>query len=214
MPLWNTVSISGYHIREAGSTAAQELAFTLADGIAYVQASIERGLDVDDFAPRLSFFFNSHNDFFEEIAKYRAGAPPLGAHDARALPRQGPALLDAALPHADGGLHADGPAAGEQHRARGPPGPGGRAGRHAVAAHQLHGRGAGAALGAGGAGGPAHAADHRPRERGDQYGGPAGRLLLRGGAHGQDRSRGRGLHRAHRSDGRHGGGHRARLPAG
>ncbi len=72
LPRWNTISISGYHIREAGSTAAQELAFTLADGMAYVQAAIERGLDVDRFAPRLSFFFNAHNDFFEEIAKYRA----------------------------------------------------------------------------------------------------------------------------------------------
>src|SRR5918911_1546070 len=72
MPLWHPVSISGYHIREAGSTAAQELAFTLADGFAYVEACIERGLDVDDFAPRLSFFFNAHIDFFEEIAKYRA----------------------------------------------------------------------------------------------------------------------------------------------
>lgn len=72
VPRWNTISISGYHIREAGSTAVQELAFTLADGLAYVEAAVERGLDVDDFAPRLSFFFNSHNDFFEEIAKYRA----------------------------------------------------------------------------------------------------------------------------------------------
>jgi methylmalonyl-CoA mutase N-terminal domain/subunit len=72
VPLWHPVSISGYHIREAGSTAAQELAFTLADGFAYVEAALERGLDVDDFAPRLSFFFNAHIDFFEEIAKYRA----------------------------------------------------------------------------------------------------------------------------------------------
>lgn len=72
VPKWNTVSISGYHIREAGSTAVQELAFTLADGFAYVEAGIEAGLSVDDFAPRLSFFFNSHIDFFEEIAKYRA----------------------------------------------------------------------------------------------------------------------------------------------
>src|SRR5437879_5948543 len=72
MPLWHPVSISGYHIREAGSNAAQELAFTLADGFAYVEACIERGLEVDDFAPRLSFFFNAHLDFFEEIAKYRA----------------------------------------------------------------------------------------------------------------------------------------------
>ncbi|GAF91916.1 unnamed protein product, partial [marine sediment metagenome] len=72
IPQWYTVSISGYHIREAGSTAVQELAFTLADGFAYVEAAMERGLDVDDFAPRLSFFFNSHNNFFEEICKYRA----------------------------------------------------------------------------------------------------------------------------------------------
>jgi len=72
MPKWNTISISGYHIREAGSTAAQELAFTLADGFAYVEAALARGLAIDDFAPRLSFFFNVHNEFFEEIAKLRA----------------------------------------------------------------------------------------------------------------------------------------------
>ncbi len=72
VPRWNTISISGYHIREAGSTAAQELAFTLRDGIEYVEWALERGLKVDEFAPRLSYFFNSHNDFFEEIAKFRA----------------------------------------------------------------------------------------------------------------------------------------------
>jgi len=72
LPRWNTISISGYHIREAGSTAVQELAFTIADGMAYVEEAIKRGLRVDEFAPRLSFFFNSHNDFFEEIAKFRA----------------------------------------------------------------------------------------------------------------------------------------------
>jgi len=72
VPRWNTISVSGYHIREAGATAAQELAFTLRDGVEYVQYGVDAGLDVDDFAPRLSFFFNSHSDFFEEIAKYRA----------------------------------------------------------------------------------------------------------------------------------------------
>lgn len=71
VPLWNTISVSGYHIREAGSTAVQELAFTLADAITYVEAAVQRGLDVDDFAPRLAFFFNCHNDFLEEIAKFR-----------------------------------------------------------------------------------------------------------------------------------------------
>jgi methylmalonyl-CoA mutase N-terminal domain/subunit len=82
LPLWNTVSISGYHIREAGSTAAQELAFTLIDGLEYVRWSVERGLDIDSFAPRLSFFFNAHNDFFEEIGKYRA-ARRIWAHEMR-----------------------------------------------------------------------------------------------------------------------------------
>ena len=72
VPKWNTISISGYHIREAGSTAVQEIAFTLADAIAYVQAAVDAGLDVDDFAPRLSFFWNGHNNFFEEVAKFRA----------------------------------------------------------------------------------------------------------------------------------------------
>ena len=72
IPRWNTISISGYHIREAGSTAAQELAFTLADALEYVQAAVDKGLDVDAFAPRISFFFNCHNDFFEEVAKFRA----------------------------------------------------------------------------------------------------------------------------------------------
>ncbi|MEW6567181.1 MAG: methylmalonyl-CoA mutase family protein [Chloroflexota bacterium] len=82
LPQWNTISISGYHIREAGATAAQELAFTLADGMEYVRWAVARGLDVDEFAPRLSFFFNAHNDFFEEIAKYRA-ARRIWAHEMR-----------------------------------------------------------------------------------------------------------------------------------
>jgi methylmalonyl-CoA mutase N-terminal domain/subunit len=92
VPKWNTISISGYHIREAGSTAVQELAFTLGDGIEYVKAAMKRGLMIDDFAPRLSFFFNAHNDFFEEIAKYRAARKiwaqemkKLGAKKSRSL---------------------------------------------------------------------------------------------------------------------------------
>ena len=93
LPQWNTISISGYHIREAGSTAAQELAFTLADGLAYVQAAVDRGLPVDRFAPRLSFFFNAHNQLFEEVAKFRAARrmwsrllrERFGAQDPRSL---------------------------------------------------------------------------------------------------------------------------------
>jgi len=82
VPRWNTISVSGYHIREAGATALQELAFTLRDGIEYVQYGVDAGMDVDDFAPRISFFFNAHSDFFEEIAKYRA-ARSLWAHAMR-----------------------------------------------------------------------------------------------------------------------------------
>ena len=93
MPRWHPISISGYHIREAGSTAAQELAFTLKDGLTYVEQAVERGLEIDDFAPRLSFFFNAHIDFFEEIAKYRAARriwarelrDTFGARDQRSL---------------------------------------------------------------------------------------------------------------------------------
>jgi methylmalonyl-CoA mutase N-terminal domain/subunit len=82
MPYWNPVSVSGYHIREAGSTAVQELAFTLGDGLEYVRWALERGLDIDEFAPRISFFFNAHSDFFEEIAKYRA-ARRIWSHEMR-----------------------------------------------------------------------------------------------------------------------------------
>ena len=89
VPKWNTISISGYHIREAGSTAVQELAFTLADGLEYVKAAMQRGLDIDSFAPRLSFFFNAHNDFFEEIAKYRA-ARRIWAHEMKKLGAKNP----------------------------------------------------------------------------------------------------------------------------
>jgi len=92
VPKWNTISISGYHIREAGSTAVQELAFTLADGLEYVKAAVKRGLDIDAFAPRLSFFFNAHNDFFEEIAKYRA-ARRIWANEMRRLGAKNPRSL-------------------------------------------------------------------------------------------------------------------------
>src|SRR5213592_2163334 len=81
-PKWNTISVSGYHIREAGATALQELAFTLRDGLEYVQWGVDRALDVDEFVPRISFFFNAHSDFFEEIAKYRA-ARKIWAHAMR-----------------------------------------------------------------------------------------------------------------------------------
>ena len=118
-PRFNPISISGYHIREAGSTAIQELAFTLRDGIEYVERGLRRGLDVDDFAPRLSFFFNAHNDFFEEIAKYRAARRIWQHDDARAVWREESALLGAALPRADGGMLAHRAAALQQRGAHG-----------------------------------------------------------------------------------------------
>ena len=137
MPRWHPISISGYHIREAGSTAQQELAFTLKDGFTYVEQAVERGLDVDEFAPRLSFFFNAHIDFFEEIAKYRAARriwarelrDTYGARDERSL------LMRFHTP--DRGRVADRAAAAQQRRPHGDRGALRGARRHAVAAHQL-----------------------------------------------------------------------------
>ena len=117
-PRFHPVSISGYHIREAGSTAVQEVAFTLADGIGYVEAACARGLAVDDFAPRLSFFFNLHNDFLEEIAKLRAARRLWARIMRERFGADEPARADAPHPRADGGMLADGAAADEQRRAR------------------------------------------------------------------------------------------------
>lgn len=107
VPRFNPISISGYHIREAGSTAVQELAFTLRDGIEYVEWTLARGLPVDEFAPRLSFFFNAHNDFFEEIAKYRA-ARRMWAHIMRdRFGAKEERSWKLRVPYADGGLFVD-----------------------------------------------------------------------------------------------------------
>ena len=165
MPRWHPVSISGYHIREAGSTAAQELAFTLANGFAYVELALERGLDVDEFAPRLSFFFNAHIDFFEEIAKYRAARRIWARWMRERYGAHGRRVAAAAVPHADRGRVAHRAAARGQHRPHRDRGARRRARRHAEAAHQLDGRGARAADGEGGAHRAAHPAGHRPRDR-------------------------------------------------
>ena len=172
-----------------------------------------RGLDVDDFAPRLSFFFNAHVDFFEEIAKYRA-ARRIWARELRETLRGAQrALVADALPHPDRGRLADRPAAAEQHRADGDRGAGRRARRHAVAAHQLLRRGAGAAERGGGADRAAHAAGDRSRDRRDQHGRPARRLVLRRGADRRARgARVRVLWQDRRAR-RHGRGGQARLPA-
>ena len=129
LPNWNTISISGYHIREAGSTAVQEVAFTLANAIAYVEAARDAGLNLDRLGQRLSFFFNAHNDFLEEIAKFRA-ARRLWAPICRDRFRHDQPARDAtAVPRANGRQHADGAAARQQHRARHAPGARRRAGR-------------------------------------------------------------------------------------
>ena len=145
IPAYKPMSVSGYHIREAGSTAAQELAFTLADGFGYVELGLSRGLDVEQFAPGLSFFFDAHIDFFEEIAKFRA-ARRIWARWLRdvygATTRAGAV---AAVPHPDRRGLADRAAAGQQHRPDRGRGARGRARRDQLAAHQRAGRGAGAA---------------------------------------------------------------------
>ena len=176
MPRWHPISISGYHIREAGSTAAQELAFTLKDGLTYVEQAVARGLDVDDFAPRLSFFFNAHIDFFEEIAKYRAARriwarelrDTFGARDERSL------LMRFHTQTAGVSLTAQQPLNNIVRTAiealAGVLG-----GTQSLHTNSLR-RGAGAAHRAGGAGRAAHPADHRPRDRRDEHDRPARRL--------------------------------------
>ena len=162
MPRWHPISISGYHIREAGSTAAEELAFTLANGFAYVELALQAGLDVDAFAPRLSFFFNAHIDFFEEIAKYRAARRIWARWMRERYGAQTRALAAAALPHPDRGRVAHRAAARGQHRAHRDRGAGRRARRHAEPAHQLDGRDARAADREGGPHRAAHPAGASP----------------------------------------------------
>ncbi len=183
VPQWNPVSISGYHIREAGSTAAQELAFTLADGFHYVEQCLARGMAVDDFAPRLSFFFNAHNDLFEEVAKYRA-ARVLWADAMRnryGATERG--VVETPLPRPDRRLLAPGQTAGAEPDPRRLPGSRRGARRLPVVAHQQHGRDAGPAVGTRRHAGPAHAAGAGVRNRSHQHCGPARRQLLYRGPH-------------------------------
>ena len=145
VPQWNTVSISGYHIREAGSTAVQELAFTLADGFHYVDNAWPAAWTIDEFAPRLSFFFNAHNDLFEEIGQVSCRPRRCGPTACETVMGPERELLEAAVPRPDGRLLAAGQAAGGEPDPRRLPGAGRRAGRLPVAAHQQHGRNAGPA---------------------------------------------------------------------
>ena len=116
LPSWNTISISGYHIREAGSTAAEEIGLTISNGLAYVEAAVEAGLDVDEFAPRLSFFWNSHRNLFEEVAKFRAARRMWARLMRDRMGATRSQLVEAALPHPDRREHPHRPATREQHR--------------------------------------------------------------------------------------------------
>ena len=195
LPRWNTISISGYHMREAGATAAQELAFTLADAIAYVEAAVERGLDVDAFAGRLSFFFAAWSELFEEVAKFRAARrmwatimrERFGASDPRSL------LCRFHVQTAGSSLTAQ---SVDNNVVRttvqalaavlgGRPEP----------AHELARRGARPADRGGGPAGPAHPADPGLRVRRDRDAGPAGWLILRGEPDQRARGRRVGLSR-------------------
>ena len=159
VPEWNTISISGYHMREAGSTAVQEVAFTLANGMAYVQAAINAGLDVDKFAPRLSFFFNAHNNFLEEVAKFRAARRMWARIMREHFKAKNPQVLMLRFHTQTAGstLTAQQPENNIVRTAIA--GHGGRIGRNAIAAHQFVRRSPGTAHRAGGAHRAAHAAD-------------------------------------------------------
>ena len=214
IPKWNTISISGYHIREAGSTAVQELAFTLANGIAYCAAAVDAGLSPDEFGERLSFFFNAHNDFFVEVAKFRAARRLWARIMKRALRRDEPEGARAALPRADRRLDAHGAAAREQHRPRRDPGVRRRVRRHAVTAHERVRRGARAADATLGEARAAHAAAARRRGGRPRHRRPARRLVLHRGADRRARGARVGADRAGRRARRRGRGDRAGLRPG
>ena len=202
MPKYHPISVSGYHIREAGSTAAQELAFTLADGFAYVELGLQRGLDIDVFGPQLSFFFNSHIDFFEEIAKFRAARRIWARWMKERYGAKNPKAMQCRFHVQTAGLLAHPAAAVQQRRPDGARGARRCHRRCAVAAHELAGRGVRASVRGVGRDRAANAADHRPRDGRRQRDRPARRLVLPRVAHGPHRRGGRGLLQAHREDGR------------
>ena len=211
LPNWNAISISGYHIREAGSTAVQEIAFTLANGLAYCRAAVEAGADADELGEQLSFFFNAHNHFFQEVAKFRAARRLWAKLMARAARRDEPEGAGAALPRADRGVDADRAAAREQHRARRDPGALRGVRRRAVAAHERLRRGTRAAERAGRADRGAHAAGAPAGGRHDGHGRPDGRRVLRRGADRRARGARARAHRPRRGDGRRRRSDRVRL---
>ncbi len=169
VPKWNTISISGYHIREKGCSAVQEVAFTLSNAIAYVEAALDRGLEIDSFAPRLAFFFNCHNNVFQEIAKFRAVRRMWAEIVRDRFGSEQPAVADDPLPHPDRRRHAPGPAARGEHHPRRAAGLRGGQRRHPIASHERLRRGAGAADRALGADRPPHPAGDRLRVWRDRH---------------------------------------------
>ena len=179
IPRWNTISISGYHYREMGASAVQEVAFTLASAIAYVDAAIQAGLVVDEFAPRLAFFFGAHNNVFQEVAKFRAARRMWARIMRERFGARDVASHDAAFSHPDRRCHADRAAAAQQHRSRGAAGLLRGLWRHPVAAHQRLRRGARAAQRGGGEDRAAHPAGDRARVGRERHHRPVRRLVLR-----------------------------------
>ena len=204
VPRWNTVSISGYHIREAGATAAQELAFTLADGIAYVQAGVERGLARRRLRAAPLVLLRRAQRLLRGDREVPRRAPPLGADHEGALRREEAGEHEAPHARADGGRVADRAAAAQQRRARRHPGAGRGARRHAVAPHELARRDVRAADRGRRDDRAPDAADHRRGERRREHDRPARRVVLRRGPHAPPRGRGDAVHPPHRRDGRHG----------
>ena len=207
MPKFNSISISGYHMQEAGATADLELAYTLADGIDYARAGVAAGLDIDKFAPRLSFFWAIGMNFFMEVAKMRAARMLWASLVKAEFAPKNRALAVAAHALADVGLVADGAGRLQQRHAHGHRGDGGNAGPHAVAAHQRPRRGHRAADGLLRAHRAQHAAVPAAGKRHLPDRGPVGRQLLRGAPHARSCRARAGAHRRSRGTGRHGQSH-------
>ena len=210
MPKFNSISISGYHMQEAGATQDLELAYTLADGVEYMRAGVAAGMSVDQFAPRLSFFWAIGMNFFMEVAKLRAARHAVGRASSRASAPKSDKSLPLARPLPDLGLVADRAGPVQQYRAHADRGDGGDAGPHAVAAHQRARRGAGAADAVLGAHRPQHPAVPDRGERHDARHRSLGRLLLRRAPDRRSRGAGARPYRRNRSARRHGEGDRTR----
>ena len=211
VPEWNTISISGYHIREAGSTAVQEVAFTLADAIAYVEAAIAAGLEVDTFAPRLSFFFNAHNNFLEEVAKFRAARRLWARIMKDRFHAKDPQIDDAPLPRPNRRLDPNRPAARCKRSPHNLAGVSSSPRRHPIPPHQFKRRSPRPPHRGSRATSATHPTSNRPRKRSPRRPRPPRRQRIHRKSNERNRTRSRILHSPHRQNGRHAPSHRRRL---